>query len=177
MQILLDKFLLFLDKFLLQTLLPCPKPFFHLLPVWGYCHRDIALPISAKLFSHSSDRWSMGTETFQERNLSQTNTGCCSCLRKKSSLPWILWELQGACREVLRPQRFLFLSMGSRVDALTFATIRECGTFHKLRDFRVQCLGQKLVPKSAPWVFNLFQLDWTEASEMSHPNPSYQVGV
>lgn len=61
------------------------------------------------------------------------------------------WALQGAWREVLRLQRFLFLSMGSRVDVLTFATIRECGTFHKLRDFKVQCLGQKLVSKSAPW--------------------------
>lgn len=53
--------------------------------------------------------------------------------------------------QVLRLQRFLLLSMGSRVDVLTFVTIMECGILHKLRDFRVQCLGQKLVSKSAPW--------------------------
>lgn len=72
---------------------------------------------------------------------------------------------------MFRLQRFLFLSMGSRVDVLTFATIRECGTFHKVRDFRVQCLGQKFVSKSAPWFLTCWPvLDLTEASGMSHPN-------
>lgn len=66
-----------LDKLLIHTVLPCPKSFFYLLPVGGYCYRDIALPISAKLFSHFSDKWSIMTETFQKSNLTQTNTGCC----------------------------------------------------------------------------------------------------
>lgn len=66
-----------LDKFLIHTLLPCPKSFFNLLPVWGYRHRDIALPISAKLFSPFCDKWSITPETVQKSSLSQTNTGCC----------------------------------------------------------------------------------------------------
>lgn len=66
-----------LDRFLIHTLLPCPKSFFHLLPVWGYCYRDIALPKPAKLFSHFCDKCSITPETVQKRNLSQTNTGSC----------------------------------------------------------------------------------------------------
>lgn len=66
-----------LDRFLIHTLLLCPKSFYYLLPVWGYCYRDIALPISAELFSHFSDKWSITPGTFQRSDLSQTNTGCC----------------------------------------------------------------------------------------------------
>lgn len=44
---------------------------------------------------------------------------------------------------------FLYdLLHGSRADALTFAVIRDCGTFHRFRDFRVQGLDQKLASKS-----------------------------
>lgn len=86
-----------LDKFLIHTFLPCLKSFFHLLPVWGYCYRDIALPISAKLFSHFSDKWSTTPETFQKSSLSQTNTGCClhaaPASGRKPSLSQIPWEL------------------------------------------------------------------------------------
>lgn len=72
-------------------------------------------------------------------------------------------------RQVFTLQRLLFsmtFSVGTR--ALTRAVIRDCATFHKLGDFRVQCLDQKPASKSTSWFepVGLFQLNLTE--ELRH---------
>lgn len=151
----------------------------------------MALPVSTNWLIHFPDKWSITTETFGKNHLIQTNIGCCLGASGKipvwhgscgsSSFLSSAMKLEGSKAHGLEGRRCSDSKgcFSPRPSPREAELIPRClqsldivPLFINLRDFKVQCLDQKLASKSTSCFSTCWPISaqFDRGAEASSPN-------